>query len=114
MKKTIPFLVILGCLIAGVVYYSRVNHIAEPLEMQHTLPNVVKIQHPGWSGNIVNLGNNRAQRQGHSDQGTLQNVKPGSFEIVWDKWDIEIFKLNPKTGVFHLFDKKKKPQTAKK
>ncbi|MBQ8250891.1 MAG: hypothetical protein IJY92_03135 [Alphaproteobacteria bacterium] len=114
MKKTLPFLVILAALVGGVVYYTRVNHQAEPLVMNYKLPGIVKIQHPSWSGNIVNLGNKRAQRQGHSDQGTLQNITPNTFEIVWDKWDIEIYKLNPKTGVFHLFDKKKKPQPAKK
>lgn len=113
MKKTVSFLVVLGALVAGVVYYTRINHTAEPLEMNYTLPNVVRIQHPTWFGNLVNLGNKRVQRQNHSDQGTIQNVTPNSFELVWDKWDIEIYKMNPKTGVFHLFDKKKK-QTAEK
>lgn len=114
MKKTLPFLVILAGLVGGIVYYTRVNHQAEPLVMNYSLPNVIKVQHPGWSGSIVNLGNKRAQRQEHTDQGTLQNITPNTFEIVWDKWDIEIYKLNPKTGVFHLFDKKKKPQAPKK
>ena len=114
MKKIIPFLVVLAGLTAGVVYYTRINHHEDPLVMNYTLPNIIKVQHPAWSGNLVNLGSNRAQRQNNSDQGTLQNITPNSFEIVWDKWDIEVYKMNPKTGVFHLFDKKKKPQTAKK
>lgn len=109
MKKIIPFLVVLGALAVGVVYYTGGEQTTSN-EVKYTLPSQVQVQHPAWSGTIVNLGQGRAQRKLSSDAGNLQNITADSFEIVWDKWDIEVYKKNPKTSIYHLVDKRKKPQ----
>lgn len=114
MKKILPFIIVLGLLAGGVFYYSGgFESLTEPKTRDY-LTAEVKVQHPGWSGSIIPLENGRAQRKGHSDAGKIQNATDDSFELVWDKWDIEVYKKNPKTGVYHLFDKRKKNQPVKK
>ncbi len=110
MKKIIPFLIVLGALAVGVVYYTGGEQTTSN-EVKHTLPSQVQVRNPAWSGTIVNLGQGRAQRKLSSDAGDLQNITADSFEIVWDKWDIEVYKKNTKTGIYHLVDKRKKPAT---
>lgn len=109
MKKIIPFLVVLGALAVGVVYYTGGEQTTSN-EAKYTLPSQVQVRHPAWSGTIINLGQGRAQRKLSKDAGNLQNITADSFEIVWDRWDIEVYKKNPKTGVYHLVGKRKKQQ----
>ena len=112
MKKVIPFLAVLAVLAAGITYYVNSTQPATKTTVSG-LTSEVKVQHPAWSGVIAPLPNARAQRKGHSDTGAIQNVTPDSFTIVWDKWNIEVYKKNPKTGVYHLFETKKKEQVRK-
>lgn len=104
MKKFLLFLVVLGGLTAGVAYYSN-NALFESLPkntVEYSLPEKVVLQHPAWQDGLVKLENNRIRRQSRDEQGSVQNITPTSFEIVWDKWGIEAFKKNPETGVYHF------------
>lgn len=112
MKKFLLFLVVLGGLTAGVAYYSN-NALFESLpstsvELPINVTGPVTLQHPAWKDQIVPLEANRVRRKNGPDQGQIQNLTPDSFEIVWDKWDIEAYKKNPETGVYHLAGKRKK------
>ena len=110
MKKIIPFLAVLAILATGIVYYVNSTQPTKTPTIA-SLSTEVQIQHPSWSGSIVPLPGNRDQRKNHSDTGTIKDVTSDSFVIVWDKWNIEVYKKNPKTGVYHLFETKKKEVT---
>lgn len=110
MKKFLLFLVVLGGLTAGVAYYSN-NALFESLPKTEATVNLAKetiIQHPNWKDTIVPLEGNRIRRKNGSDHGAIQNITPNTFEIVWDRWDIEIYRLNPETNIYHLEGKRKK------
>ena len=111
----VVFLVVLAALAAGIVYYTGDTQTPTS-SAKPTLTNLttaVRVVHPAWSGEIVPLDSNKVQRKGHSDTGRIENITNDSFAVVWDKWDIEIYKRNPKTGVYHLYDKKPKTQAKK-
>ncbi len=110
MKKFLLFLVVLGGLTAGVAYYSN-NALFEGLPSSESPINLtaeVTVKHPDWTDTIVPLDGNRARRKNGTDHGQIQNITPSSFEIVWDRWGIEVYKLNPETGIYHLTGKRNK------
>ncbi len=105
MKKFLSLIIVLALLGGGIFYYTNKTP---------RLEGEVRVHHPYWKGSIIPLEKDRAQRKGHSDTGRVQNVTSDSFEMVWDKWDIEIFKKNPKTGIYNLAGKKPKNQPTAK
>ncbi len=110
MKKFLLFLVVLGGLTAGVAYYSN-NALFDSLPGTSSDVNFTKavtVQHPAWRDELVPLEANRARRKNGPDQGRIQNITPSSFEVVWDRWGIETYTLNPETGVYHLSAKRPK------
>lgn len=110
MKKFLLFLVVLGGLTAGVAYYSN-NALFSSLPKIGSAVNLaseVTVQHPIWKDTIVPLEGNRVRRKNGTDHGQIQNITPTSFEIVWDRWGIETYTLNPETKVYHLTAKRAK------
>ena len=110
MKKFLLFLVVLGGLTAGVAYYSN-NALFDSLPGTSPAVNLassVTVQHPNWKDEIVPLESNRARRKNGTDHGQIQNITPNSFEIVWDRWGIETYTLNPENGIYHLTAKRPK------
>ncbi len=106
MKKILSFVIVLGLLSGGVFYYS--GGTLSSSDRTSKLEKEVAVQHPSWKDTIIPLEEGRIKRKGTGDTGNVQNVTTDSFEIVWDKWDIEVFKKNPKTGIYNLFDRRKK------
>ena len=113
MKKIISFLVVLAALAVGIVYYTGDTQTSTSNAKLTNLTTAVRVVHPAWSGEIVPLDSNKVQRKNTSDTGRVENITNDSFTLVWDRWDIEIYKRNPKTGVYHLYDKKPKAQAKK-
>lgn len=114
MKKILPFLAILAFLASAIALYNynSTSETAQPVSKSSVaaanLSGPVNVRHHAWSGVIVPLKGDRAQRKGHSDAGKVQNITADSFEIVWDKWDIEVYKKQPNTDYYKLISVRKK------
>lgn len=113
MKKIIPFLMVLGVLAAGIVYYvyeTQKTPIIEEVTVTTTEKPVqsVKVEHPGWKDTIIMDEGNRAHRQANNDRATVTNLTDNSFTLVWDAWGIEVFQKDPQTGIYKLKESRKK------
>lgn len=109
-----PFLMVLGVLAAGIVYYVYETQkspfpeeeVKVETETGNSLKESVRVQHPVWTDTIIPDANGRVHRQSNNDKATVSHVTDNSFTLKWDAWGVEVFEKDPQTDSYKLKEKR--------